>query len=250
MARPQLEEGYTRLANSIIEAIMLRDFSKRQRKILDMIFRLSYGCNKKVAIIPHQRDFELVGVYEGDVQEQLAWLETSKIIIRNGPEYAFNKDFDQWQISRVHPFKPDKLSELLSLNLNRLSKTLPENLVKHEVGASQNTKFITPELASAKDTSKTLKNNPSGFVLPEWVNLETWAAFMEVRHAKRVPPTEQALNRIIAKLARLKADGYDPEAILSQSIESGWAGVFPINGKVHLQARPQLEYQDVTGGAR
>ena len=115
MASPQLDEGYTRLANSIIEAIMLRDFTKRQRKILDMIFRLSYGCNKKVAIIPHQRDFELVGVYESDVQEQLAWLETSKIIIRNGPEYAFNKDFDQWQISRVNPFQPGRPGRARSL---------------------------------------------------------------------------------------------------------------------------------------
>ena len=250
MASPQLDEGYTRLANSIIEAIMLRDFTKRQRKILDMIFRLSYGCNKKVAIIPHQRDFELVGVYEGDVHEQLAWLETSKIIIRNGPEYAFNKDFDQWQISRVHPFQPNKLGELLSLNLNGLSRTLSENIVKHEVGASQNTKFATPELASPKDTLKTLKDNPKGFILPQWVNLETWNAFMEVRHIKKAPPTDQALKRILSKLTRLKAEGYDPEAVLSQSIESGWPGVFPINGKVHQQPRPIQDYRDVTGGAR
>lgn len=62
MASPQLEHGYMRIANEIWEQIMMRAFTKRQRAILDLILRLSWGCQKKTARVRHQSDFELVGV--------------------------------------------------------------------------------------------------------------------------------------------------------------------------------------------
>ncbi len=158
MANPQPTDAHLRIAHSINEAMMMRDFTKRQRKILDLILRLSWGCGKKDAYIPHQNDFCIVGVYESDVKTELIWLEQSKIIIRHGMFYWFNKDFDQWQISRVKPFQPERLGKLLSINLNgnrpELSKTLSQDLVKHEVPTSQNTKSATSDLASPKESIK------------------------------------------------------------------------------------------------
>lgn len=158
MANPQPTDAHLRMAHSINEAIMTRDFTKRQRKILDLIIRLSWGCNKKDAYIPHQRDFYVVGVHEVDVKRELDWLEVSKVIIRQDSFYWFNKDYDDWGVSRVKPYQPKKLSELLSLNLNgnrpKLSKTLSQNLVKHLVQTKQNTKFPTHKLASPKESIK------------------------------------------------------------------------------------------------
>ena len=155
MANPQPTDAHLRVAHSISEAIMTRDFTKRQRKILDLILRLSWGCGKKEARIPHQRDFSCVGVHEVDIKSELTWLEVSKVITRQESFYWFNKDFDLWEVSRVKPYQPEKLSELLSLNLNgenhELSETLSKNLVKHEVNTKQNTKFPTPNLASPKE---------------------------------------------------------------------------------------------------
>ena len=154
MANPQPTDAHIRIAHSITEAIMVRDFSKRQRKILDLILRLSWGCGKKYAYIPHQRDFGVVGVHEVDIKKELDWLEVSKIIIREEAIYSFNKDFEQWEVSRVKPWDPNKLSELLSINLNgkrRLSESLSSNLVKHEVETKLNTKSPTPTVVSAKE---------------------------------------------------------------------------------------------------
>lgn len=162
MANPQPTDAHIRIAHSITEAIMVRDFSKRQRKILDLILRLSWGCGKKYAYIPLQRDFTIVGVNEVDVKKELIWLEVSKVIFRTENIYSFNKDFEQWEVSRVKPWEPQKLSKLLSINLNgddELSKTLSENLVKHEVKTSQNTKFATPNLHSPKENINKDINN-------------------------------------------------------------------------------------------
>jgi DNA invertase Pin-like site-specific DNA recombinase len=51
---------------------MVGCFTEQQRRILDLILRLSWGCDKTTAYI--QRDFEVVGVREGHVKTHLDWL--------------------------------------------------------------------------------------------------------------------------------------------------------------------------------
>lgn len=64
MANPQPTDAHLRVAHNITEAIMTRDFTKRQGKVLDLILWLSWGCGSKEAYIPHQRDFSVVGIHE------------------------------------------------------------------------------------------------------------------------------------------------------------------------------------------
>lgn len=138
-------EAHIRITLDIWEAIMLRDFSKRQRKVLDLILRLSWGCGRSAAIIPRQRAFEIVGVSETKVKTELEWLVKSNVIGIDGDLYYFNNDTEQWQVSPVMPFVPEKLTDLVSLNL---SVGLPKT------GSSQNGKFVAettdklPEKAS------------------------------------------------------------------------------------------------------
>ena len=175
MANPQPTDAHLRIAHSINEAIMLRDFTKRQRKILDLILRLSWGCNKKHATIPRKRDFQVIGIAETHIKIELEWLQQSKIIYVDGDHYSFNKDFDQWQVSRVYPFTPDKLTELVRLNLQEtyqngksetaeLTKTVSENLPKREVLTYQNSNFSTSKLATPKESIKESNNNNSSSI--------------------------------------------------------------------------------------
>lgn len=155
MANPQPTDAHLRIAHSINEAIMTRDFSKRQRKILDLILRLSWGCGSKYAYIPLQKDFEVVGVHEVAVKNEITWLEVSKVIIRDNHFYWFNKNYDEWEVSRVKPYHPERLINLVSINLNgnkpQLNKTLSENLINSEVTTYHLVKSSTPELASPKE---------------------------------------------------------------------------------------------------
>jgi len=243
MANPQPTDAHLRVAHSINEAIMLRDFTKRQRKILDLILRLSWGCNKKYALIPRQRDFETVGVGEGHIKVELMWLVQSHIIAINEDKYSFNKDFDQWQVSRVRPFEPEKLTELVSLNLNsqhpELTKTVSKNLPKQEDSTYQNSKFPTPDLASPKERlKKVLKKDI--YIVPEFINKETWDAYLEMRKGKRTTPTEHAKVLLVKKLEEFRDAGDDPNEVLNRSIMNGWSGIFPLDKKgrqVTQQAR-------------
>jgi hypothetical protein len=65
-------------------------------------------------------------------------------------------------------------------------------------------------------------------LLPDWIPLEAWAAFLEMRRKIKKPPTEHAINLLIAKLDRFRQQGQDIQAILEKSITSGWQDVFEL----------------------
>lgn len=47
MASPQTEDGYIRIANELLDAILMFPFSKRQLKVVLALIRKIYGFNKK-----------------------------------------------------------------------------------------------------------------------------------------------------------------------------------------------------------
>jgi uncharacterized protein YdaU (DUF1376 family) len=65
-------------------------------------------------------------------------------------------------------------------------------------------------------------------VLPDWIPLETWQAFLEMRKKIKKPPTEKAVELLIAKLEKFKDAGQDIQAVLEKSITSNWQDVFEI----------------------
>lgn len=74
---------------------------------------------------------------------------------------------------------------------------------------------------------KKKRASASTFDLPDWMPADTWAAFMETRKAKKAKSTDYALGLIVQSLAKFKAEGHDPIAILNNSIKAGWSDVYP-----------------------
>lgn len=66
--------------------------------------------------------------------------------------------------------------------------------------------------------------------LPEWLPRESWGGFVEMRDRVGAPLTIRAMKLTINELAKLRAQGHDPAAVLDQSVMKSWKGVFPANG--------------------
>ena len=62
--------------------------------------------------------------------------------------------------------------------------------------------------------------------LPEVVPAELWAEFVEHRWAIDKPMTAQAVERMLAKLVTLAADGVKLREAVDTSIRNGWQDVF------------------------
>lgn len=63
--------------------------------------------------------------------------------------------------------------------------------------------------------------------LPEWLNMESWRGFEDMRRTVlRKPITARARGMLIKKLDRFKALGHDPNDILETSTINCWLGVY------------------------
>lgn len=86
-------------------------------------------------------------------------------------------------------------------------------------------------------------NNKETHTLPAWLSDELWQSFVDHRKQLKAPMTDRAKTLLIAKLGRIKADGYKIELVINQSIENGWKGVFSVkeqnNGQRDTRSRAQ-----------
>lgn len=66
----------------------------------------------------------------------------------------------------------------------------------------------------------------AGLVLPDWMPLEAWQAFLAMRVKIKRPATDYAQKLLIKKLAAFYANDLDPSAILHQSIVNDWQDLY------------------------
>lgn len=68
------------------------------------------------------------------------------------------------------------------------------------------------------------KNN---IILPDYLDLDIWKEFLDMRKKLKAPNTETALNRILKKLEAFEKQNIGNGTLaIENSIENGWKGVF------------------------
>lgn len=67
--------------------------------------------------------------------------------------------------------------------------------------------------------------------LPDWLPVDAWAGFKQMRMKTKKPLTDRAASMAIRKLAQLRDQGENPEAVLDQSTLHCWQDLYPIRSK-------------------
>ena len=65
--------------------------------------------------------------------------------------------------------------------------------------------------------------------LPDWLPLDDWNAFVEMRRKIKAPLTPFGKSLIIGKLKKLVVAGENPVAVLDQSTMNSWRGIRPVH---------------------
>lgn len=101
MANPQTEQGFTKIATEIMDALCRIRISGEARQVLDTILRKTYGWGKKEDVISLSQFCLATGMSKTRVCQALAKLQNMKLITKKGNAtaniYRFNKDFDTWK---------------------------------------------------------------------------------------------------------------------------------------------------------
>ena len=106
---PQKENGYTPIANEIMDELCKLKIAATQRQCLDYILRKTYGYQKKEDQISYSQFAEATGLSVRKVRDNLKALEERKLITvhknvhtcaqkraYHATTYCFNKKYDEW----------------------------------------------------------------------------------------------------------------------------------------------------------
>lgn len=93
-------------------------------------------------------------------------------------------------------------------------------------GDTQGGDMVSPYTQEVKHKSS--KPRADAFALPDWVPVEAWKDFLDMRAKAKKPPTDKAKKMIITELDKLRAAGEDPAKVLDQSTRKNWTDVYPL----------------------
>ncbi len=79
-------------------------------------------------------------------------------------------------------------------------------------------------------TNKNVKNVKEKYIYPDWLNLELWSEFKNLRIKLKKPLTEYAEKLAVNSLKKIIDSGETQESILNRTIQNGWKGFYPANG--------------------
>ena len=101
------DDGYTRIANSFLDAIITAELSGREMKILLALIRKTYGFHKKTDQITGAQIAKLIN-YDGDVcniRRDIAELKRRKFIQVDGEKIGPNPIISEWILTKNKPRK-------------------------------------------------------------------------------------------------------------------------------------------------
>lgn len=112
MANPQKENGYTAIANEIMEAFSKTRITAEARCVLDFILRKTWGFNKKGDFISLSQFCLGTNLKKSNVCRSIKMLKNHNFIIKRDNKYSIIKDFSLWKpfIKRDNIIKRDNKS--------------------------------------------------------------------------------------------------------------------------------------------
>ena len=96
MANPQLENGYTKISNELLEAICKTRLSDYEHRVLMMIIRKTYGFNKKADWICLKKLSDDTEIRLPHISRTITNLLERNIISKQNRKVSIQKDYEKW----------------------------------------------------------------------------------------------------------------------------------------------------------
>lgn len=166
MASPQKENGYTAIANELLEAMARYPFTGREWRVIAVVQRLTYGWNRKSAGITVNQVASRTGLTWKNTRRIVEGLIAECVLTRNSAKLGIQKDYERWTRRpdgrRARPARPpghsDRGQSDRGLN-DRPPVTLtgdpPVNLTRS-----------TPVTLTGYKERKTVKDSSAAFAAP------------------------------------------------------------------------------------
>lgn len=92
-----LDDGYTRTANALMEAVMLSGLTQHQLLIVIAVWRKTYGYNKKMDWIGNEQFADLTGMAPTKCSTAKNELVRMGVLTQTGRQVGMNKNISEWK---------------------------------------------------------------------------------------------------------------------------------------------------------
>ncbi|MVW69032.1 replication protein [Klebsiella pneumoniae] len=233
-----LDDGFTRIANELLEAVMRAGLSQHQLLVFMAVMRKTYGFNKKSDWVSNEQLSELTGILPHKCSAAKSVLVKRGILTQTGRVIGINKTVSEWSSLPVKGTEKKPYLKKVTLPESG-KKSLPES------GNAYYPNQVNTKDKHTKDNKDNINNPPKSpravsfdalaVQLPDWLSAEIWSSWVAYRRDLKKPiKSQQTVTQAINLLDRCRLNGYSPEEIIKQSIANGWQGLFEPKG-----ARPQ-----------
>ena len=229
-----LDDGFTRIANELLEAVMRAGLSQHQLLVFMAVMRKTYGFNKKSDWVSNEQLSELTGILPHKCSAAKSVLVKRGILTQTGRVIGINKAVSEWSSLPVKGTEKKPYLKKVTLPESG-KKSLPES------GNAYYPNQVNTKDKHTKDNKDNINNPPkspravsfdaSSVQLPDWLSAEIWSSWVAYRRDLKKPiKSQQTVTQAINLLDRCRLNGYSPEEIINQSIANGWQGLFEPKG--------------------
>ncbi|MFG6654965.1 replication protein [Scandinavium sp. M-37] len=229
-----LEDGYTRIANELLEAVMLAGLSQHQLLVFIAVMRKTYGFNKKSDWVSNEQISSMTGILPHKCSAAKSTLVKRGIFTQTGRLVGINKTVSEW--AKLPESGKENKVYLKEVNLPESGKkSLPESgngTYPNQVNTKdKHTKDNKDNINKPPKSPKAAVFDPTVVDLPEWLSASVWSSWVAYRRDLKKPiKSQQTVTQAINLLDRCRCNGHPPEEIINQSIANGWQGLFEPKG--------------------
>ena len=246
-----LDDGFTRIANELLEAVMHAGLSQHQLLVFMAVMRKTYGFNKKSDWVSNEQLSELTGILPHKCSAAKSVLVKRGILTQTGRVIGINKTVSEWSSLPVKGTEKKPYLKKVTLPESG-KKSLPES------GNAYYPNQVNTKDKHTKDNKDNINNPPkspravsfdaSAVQLPDWLSAEIWSSWVAYRRDLKKPiKSQQTVTKAINLLDRCRLNGYSPEEIINQSIANGWQGLFEPKGAKQPSRAPSRVSENFAG---
>lgn len=177
MANPQKENGYTQIANEILEHLSLAGINGSEYRILLVVIRKTYGFQKKKDRISITQFEKSTLMNRPQAIDTIKSLLEKRILKKDNNQFVFNKNYEEWIVSKRGSMQKDT--------------TLVPSMQKHTIASMQKHTKSSMQKGTYKRNKETITKERGLVTLKN--------TFTEFQNVKL---TEDELQKLETKLGK------------------------------------------------
>lgn len=153
--------------------------------------------------------------------DKTLWDQKKNLVLRNWKVVDRGKYLTNGRLQ-------EEFDKMCAISDKRSTAAKAKQLQANAVQTPANAQQVTATQTHTQTHIETKPKATPAQALPDWIPVDTWKAFTEMRRKIRKPLTDHAAMLMFKKLENLQTRGHPVQAVLEQSIVNDWQDVFEL----------------------